>query len=78
MQQIIVEALINTRVNYPSKHCQPTETIAVQFVIWQNQWMARTSEQLRTIEMVSTCRERPEIQDLKLVKILMVMIFLRS
>ena len=41
MQQIIVETLINTSVNYPSKHCQPTATIAVQFAIWQNQWMVQ-------------------------------------
>ena len=49
-QQIIVETLVSTSANHPSKHCQPTKTIAVQFAIWQNQWMARTFiEQLRII-----------------------------
>mgnify|MGYP006896101061 CR=1 FL=1 len=35
LQQIIVETLINTSANHPSKHCQQTKTIAVQFDIWR-------------------------------------------
>ena len=43
--QKIVETLINTSVSHPSKHYRPTETIAIQFAIWQNQNNIKTKHQ---------------------------------
>ena len=39
----MLQTLINTGANHPSKHCQPTETTDVQFAIWQNQIMDGTN-----------------------------------